>query len=826
MSVVGIDFGSRNCTIAIAQRGGIDVIANEVSNRQTPTMVCFGEKERYIGEPALTQWMRYVKSTITDVKRLLGKKHSEKDVEIESKRAAYKIVDQDGKLAVQVMYCNEQATFTTEAVAAMILGKLKKTAEAATNAKVHDVVISVPAYWTDSQRKALLDATQIAGLNCLRLINDTAAAALGYGIYKTDLPEKEKDPVRVLFVDIGETSTNISAVAFHKGQLKVLATAHDRHLGGRNFDDVLVEHFAKEFQTKYKMDVKSNVKAMMRLRVQCEKVKKILSANAEAPLNIDNLMNDTDVRAMIDRKAFEGLSTDLLERLTIPVKKVLEESGIAPDQFASIELIGGGSRLISVQKKLAELLKRETSRTLNSEEAVARGAALQCAMLSPVFKVREFLVNDVSKFPIRLSWKSITDGVATEGSDVVFKANNPIPTPKMITFPRSDSLEIVADYLPHPELPADHPTVVGTYTVANNRPTSGDPANIKVKVKLDIHGIFSVENAQLVEVLPEAETPGATSPTTPHTTPMETDKAEGEKTEKTEEKPAEDKPTEEKKEEKKRKTKRTDLSINGRSAGLSAKELQNTQEEELRMVAADTLAIETSEAKNALESYVYDMRSSIQGPLVAFSTEQERAPFLKMLDDAENWLYGEGEDVTKSVYAEKLAELKKHGDPIALRGKEAETRPEAITALVDAIAHWQGELSTTSDKYDHIDKADKDKISTELDNARAWLVQMRAKQDALPQTANPAFLTADLVARKNNLEKLAKPILSRPKPKPKPADPPKPAETPKPAEPTAPPPPPSDPPPPSQPATDDQTQQQSQAQPEISTPKDSSMEVD
>jgi heat shock protein 4 len=255
---------------------------------------------------------------------------------------------------------------------------------------------------------------------------------------------------------------------------------------------------------------------------------------------------------------------------------------------------------------------------------------------------------------------------------------------------------------------------------------------------------------------------------------LQTDKPEDQKAEKPAEKPAEktekaaeEKPAEEKKvcsfspyifiiirlthlqEEKKRKTKRTDLTVSARGAGFTAKELQATQEEELRMVASDTLAIETAEAKNALESYVYDMRSSIQGPLVPFSTEQERTPFLKMFDDAENWLYGDGEDVTKSLYAEKLAELRKLGDPIALRGREAETRPEAVTALVDAIAYWQGEISTTSDKYDHIDKADKDKISTELDNARTWLVQARAKQDSLPQNVNPAFLTADLVARKN-----------------------------------------------------------------------------
>lgn len=213
------------------------------------------------------------------------------------------------------------------------------------------------------------------------------------------------------------------------------------------------------------------------------------------------------------------------------------------------------------------------------------------------------------------------------------------------------------------------------------------------------------------------------------------EKAEGEK--------------EEKKEEKKRKTKRTDLPIAGQASGLSAKDLHTTQEEELRMIAADTLAIETAESKNALESYVYSTRSALQTSLAPFSTDSERAPLLQMLDDTENWLYGDGEDVTKSVYSGKLAELKKLGDPISLRGKEAETRGEAIKALVDAIAYWQGEVTSTSDKYEHIEKAEKDKIVAELDNARTWLVQARASLDSLAQTATPAFLTADFVARKN-----------------------------------------------------------------------------
>eukprot|EP01111_Echinosteliopsis_oligospora_P011189 TRINITY_DN362_c0_g1_i2.p1 TRINITY_DN362_c0_g1~~TRINITY_DN362_c0_g1_i2.p1 ORF type:complete len:802 (-),score=310.35 TRINITY_DN362_c0_g1_i2:32-2437(-) len=763
MSVVGIDFGTTNCVIAVAQRGGIDVIANEVSNRLTPCMVSFGEKERYIGEAALTQWLRAIKSTVTGVKRILGKKLTEEDVKAEAKNIGYKLSEKDGRISADVMYCNEQQTFTSEQITGMILHKLKKTAEAAIGQKVNDVVISVPGYWTDSQRRALLDASNIAGLHTLRLFNETAAVALAYGIYKTDLPET--DPIKVLFVDIGDSATSVSAVAFQKGQLKMLGSAYDQHLGGRDFDEVLARHFAKEFQTKHKFDVYSNQKAIIRLRQQCEKVKKILSANPEAPLNMDSLMNDIDVRSSMNRTLFEELSAELLERVIIPIKQVLSDSGLTAEQFSSIELVGGGSRLLSVQKRITDLLKRDLSRTLNSEEAVARGCALQCAMLSPVFKVREFTVNDVSPHPIHISWSS-------DSSDI-FQKNNPIPSPKMVTFKRSeikeDTLAITADYAKDAQLPAGHPTSIGTFAIKNiPQPSSAEnPAVVKVKVKLDIHGIFNVEEATLVETLPESSSDKKEE--------KKDDKKEEKKDEKKDDK-KDDKEEEEKKE-KKKKVRRTDVSVHSTTSSYTTKELNAVIEEEGRMAAADQLAVETADRKNALESYIYTMRSRLSEDLQAYSTDSERSTLSSLLDAGENWLYGEGEDVTKSVYAGKLAELQKLGDPIVNRLKEAENRPEVTKALLDTIAQYQSELADTSDKYSHIGQAEKDKITTELNAARDWVSQAKIKQEELPKTANPAFLSSEFTFRKNNIEKLAKPILSTPKPKPKPAETPKPADS-------------------------------------------------
>jgi len=420
-------------------------------------------------------------------------------------------------------------------------------------------------------------------------------------------------------------------------------------------------------------------------------------------------------------------------------------------------------------------------------------------------------------------------------SETVFKANSPIPNPKLITFPRSDSLEIHADYLPHPDFPTDHPSHIGTYTLNNiTKPASNEPANVKVKVKLDINGIFSVEEAHLVEVLPPS--PDSPMEADKKSEKTETTEAAGKKEDKPEEKGEEkgdkekkeddkaDK-TEKKEEKEKRKTKRTELHLTSRILGVPSKDLQGLIENELKMIASDQLAIETAESKNALESYILTTRSSLTSELNDFATEQEKAPLLKLLDDAENWLYGDGEDVTKSAYTGKLDELRKRGDPIALRAREWELRPEATKALVDAIAYWQEEASSTAEKYEHIDKADKDKILAEVENARNWLLQVKSKQEPLPKTANPAYLSADAIARKNNLEKFARPILSKPKPKPKPAEPkpaaePKPNTTPTTEQPTS--------PSTENPETPQQPDTPSTTEPEISSPKPdpSTMEVD
>jgi heat shock protein 4 len=260
MSCIGIDIGQETAVVAIARRGGIDVLANEVSKRQTACMVGFLGKERKVGEQALSGITSNLKNTITGIKALIGKKFHSEDIQAEIPLVGYTITGKAGDIGLPVQYNGETVMLTPERAMAMLLKGLQKIAEHDQNAPVTDVVLSVPAYFTDAERHAMLDACSIAGLHCLRLMNDVTAAALSYGIYKTDLP-LDKATI-VVFVDVGAMDSTVSIVSYLKGKLTVLATACDRHLGGRDFDMLLAQHFAAEWKEKHKIDAHSSKKAM------------------------------------------------------------------------------------------------------------------------------------------------------------------------------------------------------------------------------------------------------------------------------------------------------------------------------------------------------------------------------------------------------------------------------------------------------------------------------------------------------------------------------------------------------------------------------------
>lgn len=391
MSVVGFDLGNESCVVAVARQRGIDVVLNDESKRETPALVCFGDKQRFLGTAGAATSMMNPKNTISQIKRLIGRPFSDPELQQDIKALPFTVTEgPDGFPLIQAQYLGEKRLFTPTQVMGMVFSNMKTIAEKNLNAAVVDCCIGIPIYFTDLQRRAVMDAATIAGLHPLRLMHETTATALAYGIYKTDLPENEQ--LNVAFIDIGHASMQVCIAGFKKGQLKILAHSFDRCLGGRDFDEVLFNHFVEKFKVDYKIDVLQNAKACLRLRAGCEKLKKVLSANPEAPMNIECLMEDKDVRGFIKRDEFEQISTGILERVKKPLEKALLEAQLTVDNIYAVEVVGSGSRVPAVIKILTEFFGKEPRRTMNASECVSKGCALECAILSPTFKVREFQV--------------------------------------------------------------------------------------------------------------------------------------------------------------------------------------------------------------------------------------------------------------------------------------------------------------------------------------------------------------------------------------------------------------------------------------------------
>ncbi|XAR50623.1 hypothetical protein NMG60_11004992 [Bertholletia excelsa] len=808
MSVVGFDFGNESCVVAVARQRGIDIVLNDESKRETPAIVCFGEKQRFLGTAGAASSMMNPKNTISQLKRLIGHQFSDPELQEDLKTLPFAVTEgPDGYPLIHARYLGEARTFTPTQVLGMVLSNLKSIAEKNLNAAVVDCCIGIPIYFTDLQRRAVLDAATIAGLHPLRLIHETTATALAYGIYKTDLPEN--DQLNVAFVDIGHSSMQVSIAGFKKGQLKILAHSFDRSLGGRDFDEVLFQHFAAKFKEVYKIDVYQNARACLRLRSACEKLKKVLSANPEAPLNIECLMDEKDVRGFIKREEFEKISSPILERVRKPLEKALSEAGLTAENIHAIEVVGSGSRVPSIIRILTEFFGKEPRRTMNASECVAKGCALQCAILSPTFKVREFQVNESFPFPISLSWKSAgpggQNGVAeNERSTVVFPKGNPVPSVKALPIFGSETFTIDVQYADVTELKA--PAKISTYTIGPFQPTKGDRAKLKVRVRLNLHGIVSVESATLLEE-EEVEVP-VVKDTAKGDTTMDTDEAptnaappssaETDVNMQDAKGPADtpgvdngvpesaDKPvqmeTDSKVEAPKKKVKKINIPVSEFVyGGMATEDVQKAVEKEFEMALQDRVMEETKDKKNAVEAYVYDMRNKLYDKYQEFVTDSEREGFTAQLQLVEDWLYEDGEDETKGVYVAKLEELKKQGDPIEERYKEYTERGTVIEQLVYCITSYREAAMSNDPKFDHIDLADKQKVVNECAEGEAWLREKKQQQDTLPKYSTPVLLSADVKRKAEAIDRICRPIMTKPKPA-KPAMPETPSPAPAPAQ--------------------------------------------
>merc|ERR1719432_241060 len=377
-TVIGIDLGTTYSCVGVFQNGKVEIIANDQGNRITPSYVAWDDAgERLIGDAAKNQATINPENTVFDVKRLIGRKFNEKSVQADKKLFPFALVPKDDKPYVQVVLeGGEKKVFAPEEISAMVLTKMRSTAEAFLGSEVKHAVVTVPAYFNDAQRQATKDAGTISGMTVQRIINEPTAAAIAYGLDK----KAEKN---ILVYDLGGGTFDVSLLTIDNGVFEVVATNGDTHLGGEDFDQRVMQHFMKIFQKKHGKDMSKDKRSIQKLRREVEKTKRALSSTHQGRVEIEALYDGVDFSETLTRARFEEINNDLFKNTLGPVKQVLEESGLKKNQIDEIVLVGGSTRIPKVQQLIKDFFNgKEPNRGINPDEAVAYGAAVQAGILS------------------------------------------------------------------------------------------------------------------------------------------------------------------------------------------------------------------------------------------------------------------------------------------------------------------------------------------------------------------------------------------------------------------------------------------------------------